>query len=86
MLDHPRRLIRDTSKYRPFRKYAHGRTPGLKKLAKEILNIDIQGGHHSSVEDAQIALILYKKHRVEWERIFIRKHVERSAVPNNRRK
>jgi hypothetical protein len=49
MLDHPRALIRDTSRYKPFRKLAKGRTPGLKLLVKELLHIDIQAGSHSSV-------------------------------------
>jgi len=46
---HPRRDIRDTSKHPEFRKLSKGKTPGLKRLAKEILGIDIQGGEHSSV-------------------------------------
>jgi DNA polymerase III epsilon subunit-like protein len=49
MLDHPRILIRDTSRYKPFRKHSKGRTPGLKLLVKEVLSISIQSGSHSSV-------------------------------------
>ena len=33
-LDHPRKLIRDTSKYKPFRARFGGKTPGLKKLSE----------------------------------------------------
>ena len=50
MLTHPPLLIRDTSKFKQFRELAAGRTPGLKKLVKEILEIDIQSGSHSSVK------------------------------------
>ncbi|KAI8868779.1 Exonuclease, partial [Ramicandelaber brevisporus] len=67
LLDHPSIMIRDTAQYKPFRQYANGRTPGLKKLAKEILNIEIQGGEHSSVEDARVAMLLYRQHRKPWE-------------------
>lgn len=49
LIGHPKRDIRDTSRHPDFRKYSKGRTPGLKKLAKEILGIEIQGGQHSSV-------------------------------------
>ncbi|KAI9848083.1 MAG: 3'-5' exonuclease [Sclerophora amabilis] len=48
-LSHPKRDIRDTSRHRAFRKLAAGKTPGLKKLSKELLGVDIQGGEHSSV-------------------------------------
>jgi RNA exonuclease 4 len=48
-LAHPRRDTRDTAGYRGFRKISAGRTPGLKRLAKEVLGMDIQGGEHSSV-------------------------------------
>ena len=49
LIGHARRDIRDTSRYPPFRKMAGGKTPGLKKLAKLVLGIEIQGGQHSSV-------------------------------------
>lgn len=49
LLSHPKRDIRDTSRHPSFKKLSGGKTPGLKKLAKEILGIDIQGGEHSSV-------------------------------------
>lgn len=63
LLGHPRRNIRDTSKYPPFRKLARGKTPGLKKLAREILGIDIQSGEHSSIEDARAAMLLFRKEK-----------------------
>ncbi|XP_037303422.1 RNA exonuclease 4-like [Manduca sexta] len=58
-LSHPKRNIRDTARYKPFKKITKGSTPSLKRLAKEILGIDIQHGEHSSVEDARAAMQLY---------------------------
>ncbi|CAG8545476.1 11859_t:CDS:2 [Acaulospora morrowiae] len=69
LLDHPRKMMRDTSLYNPFRKLAKGKTPSLKRLAKEELGITIQEGCHSSVEDAQVCMMLYRKHRSQWEQL-----------------
>ncbi|KAI9324730.1 hypothetical protein BDR26DRAFT_828088 [Obelidium mucronatum] len=73
LLDHPRRLVRDTSEFKQFKAMARGRKPALRKLAKQILNLDIQGGEHSSVEDAKVTMLIYKKYRTEWERTIMRK-------------
>jgi RNA exonuclease 4 len=70
ILSHPALLIRDTSRYKPFRKLAKGRTPGLKMLVKEVLGIPIQSGSHSSVEDARFTIQLYKSVKSEWEKSF----------------
>ncbi|GFQ83153.1 RNA exonuclease 4 [Trichonephila clavata] len=67
-IDHPRRLIRDTSKYEPFRKLSGNRTPSLKSLVSKLLGCEIQGAEHSSIEDAQAAMLLYLNHKKEWER------------------
>ncbi|KAL9089945.1 MAG: hypothetical protein Q9165_005474 [Trypethelium subeluteriae] len=67
LLSHPHALIRDTSRYAPFRALAGGRTPSLRKLAKQILGREIQTGEHSSVEDARAAMDLFKHVRGEWE-------------------
>lgn len=68
MLSHPRKMIRDTAKYKPFKKeFAKGRTPGLRKLAKAMLGMEIQDGEHSSVEDAKAAMMIYRHRRDEWE-------------------
>ncbi|CAG4952793.1 unnamed protein product [Parnassius apollo] len=72
-LSHPKRNIRDTSKYKPFRKITKGSTPSLKRLAKEILGIDIQHGEHSSVEDAKAAMQLYCTVAKTWERMMSEK-------------
>eukprot|EP00123_Amoebidium_parasiticum_P021938 comp76462_c0_seq1/m.48256 comp76462_c0_seq1/g.48256 ORF comp76462_c0_seq1/g.48256 comp76462_c0_seq1/m.48256 type:complete len:415 (-) comp76462_c0_seq1:13-1257(-) len=67
LLAHPRKMIRDTSTYPPFRQLAKGSTPSLRKLAKELLGITIQEGEHTPVEDAQAAMLLYKRHETDWE-------------------
>lgn len=68
MLPHPRRMVRDTSKFTHFRSITKGRTPSLKRLAGDILGLhSFQSGAHSSVEDAQVAMLLYRTHRKEWE-------------------
>lgn len=67
MLSHPPKLIRDTSRFRPFRNITQGRTPSLKKLASEILGVNIQSGEHSSVEDAKATMQLYNLYQKEWE-------------------
>ena len=41
-LDHPRKMIRDTSSYKPFRASVGGRTPGLKKLTATMLGVSVQ--------------------------------------------
>ncbi|KAF4635940.1 hypothetical protein G7Y89_g2147 [Cudoniella acicularis] len=63
MLGHPKRDIRDTSKFSGFRKYSAGKTPSLKKLAKEVLGVEIQGGEHSSIEDARAAMLLFRRRK-----------------------
>ncbi|KAL2121603.1 hypothetical protein VTJ04DRAFT_5630 [Mycothermus thermophilus] len=62
-IDHPHRMIRDTAKFSGFRKYGHGPKPALRVLAKEILGIEIQTGAHSSIEDARVAMLLFRKHK-----------------------
>ncbi|XP_072947036.1 uncharacterized protein [Epargyreus clarus] len=72
-LSHPNRNIRDTSKYKPFRSVTKGSTPSLKRLAKELLGIDIQSGEHSSVEDARAAMQLYCMVAKNWEQMMSEK-------------
>ncbi|KAI9757579.1 MAG: 3'-5' exonuclease [Chaenotheca gracillima] len=66
-LSHPRGSLRDTSRHAPFRKLAGGRTPGLRKLSKDLLGIDIQGGEHSSVEDARACMLLFRRNKDAFE-------------------
>jgi RNA exonuclease 4 len=63
MLSHPQRDIRDTSRFSGFRKYSAGKTPSLKKLARDDLGVEIQQGQHSSIEDARATMSLYRKHK-----------------------
>ncbi|KAK3319227.1 ribonuclease H-like domain-containing protein [Apodospora peruviana] len=63
MLDHPHKDIRDTAKFSGFRKYGNGRKPALRTLAQEILSVEIQNGEHSSIEDARVAMLLFRKHK-----------------------
>lgn len=67
MLSHPRRLIRDTSLYRPFRQLFNGRTPSLKVLTEKVLGVVVQEGEHDSVEDARAAMRLYTSVKRVWE-------------------
>ncbi|KAJ1482436.1 ribonuclease H-like domain-containing protein [Baffinella frigidus] len=59
MLTHPRQLIRDTAKYRPYQT-PNKKPRKLRDLTAEVLGLKIQGGEHSSLEDARSALLLYK--------------------------
>lgn len=68
LLGHPKRDIRDTSRYPGFRQLAGGRTPSLKKLAREVLGVDIQGGEHSSIEDARATMLLFRREKEGFER------------------
>lgn len=67
-LSHPRWSVRDTSRYKPFRKFTNGRTPSLRKLAEDVLGVKIQQGEHDSVIDAKTAMQLYLMYRKEWEK------------------
>ncbi|KAI9821690.1 MAG: 3'-5' exonuclease [Pycnora praestabilis] len=67
LLGHPKRDIRDTSRHAAFRKLSAGRTPALKKLSKELLGIEIQGGEHSSVEDARACMLLFRRNKDAFE-------------------
>ncbi|CZT21353.1 uncharacterized protein RCC_07216 [Ramularia collo-cygni] len=60
---------RDTQMLPEYRQYATGsrRLPKLSVLAKEILNVVIQGVEHSSVEDAQATMLLYRHREAEFE-------------------
>ena len=68
LLSHPQRDIRDTARHANFRKMSMGRSPALRKLAKERLGLEIQGGEHSSVEDARATMLLFKLEKDVFER------------------
>ena len=70
-LSHPRHMIRDTARYRPYmRKHRNDkyRPRALRELAKDFLNTTIQGGEHDPSEDARTAVMLYRLKMHEWER------------------
>ncbi|KAF2459178.1 ribonuclease H-like domain-containing protein, partial [Lineolata rhizophorae] len=67
MLGHPKRDLRDTARLPKFRERAGGRTPKLQKLAWEVLGVEIQGGEHSSVEDARAAMLLFRREKAAFE-------------------
>ncbi|RXN21690.1 RNA exonuclease 4-like protein [Labeo rohita] len=67
LLDHPKKMIRDTQKYKPFRQTAKSSRPALRVLCKEILNVKVQQGEHSSVQDAQATMRLYTLVKKQWE-------------------
>lgn len=48
-LSHPRKDVRDTSSYKPFREKVKGGRPSLKKLTAAVLGVTIQEGEHDSV-------------------------------------
>lgn len=82
LLGHPRRDIRDTSRHPGFRQLAGGKTPGLKKLAREVLGVDIQGGEHSSIEDARATMLLFRREKEVFEREHAKKWgTSRRMVP-----
>lgn len=68
LLGHPQRDIRDTSRHPAFRLLTKGSTPGLKRLARDVLGVDIQGGEHSSIEDARATMLLFRRDKEGFEK------------------
>ncbi|NP_001079510.1 RNA exonuclease 4 [Xenopus laevis] len=66
-LDHPKKAIRDTQKYKPFKQKVKSGRPSLKLLCEKILNVKVQTGEHCSVQDAQAAMRLYTMEKKSWE-------------------
>lgn len=65
-LDHPRADLRDTQRPAYFKTVCGCKTPSLKHVVKECLDLDIQQGEHSSVIDAQAAMLLFRVHKKEF--------------------
>lgn len=61
LLDHPLKNIRDTARFREFKKHGTGRKPALRVLAQNILGLEIQSGEHSPLEDARVAMLLFRR-------------------------
>jgi RNA exonuclease 4 len=66
-LTHPKRDVRDTSRYAPFRVESRGKPPALRNLARSELGLVIQTGEHSSVEDARATMALFRKEKQGFE-------------------
>lgn len=66
LLDHPIRDIRDTSRLAAYKKIAGG-TPKLSLLASQLLGLEIQGGEHSSLEDARACMLLFRRDKDAFE-------------------
>lgn len=75
-LSHPKSMIRDTCQFPKFREIAGGKSPSLKKLIKHFIQVDIQIGQHSSVEDARATMLLFR---------LFKKEIEQSMRNKNKR-
>ncbi|XP_039317162.1 RNA exonuclease 4 [Saimiri boliviensis] len=78
-LDHPKKKIRDTQKYKPFKSQVKSGRPSLRLLSEKILGIRIQQAEHCSIEDAQAAMRLYIMVKKEWESMARDRHPLLSA-------
>jgi len=68
-LSHPYAFVRDTALFRPLRPPGREKkTPSLMGLAAHWLHESIHEGHHDSVEDARVALRLYRLKSRLWEK------------------
>ncbi|XP_029312385.1 RNA exonuclease 4 isoform X2 [Cottoperca gobio] len=86
LLDHPKKKIRDTQKYKPFKKSVKSGRPSLKLLCREILNVKVQQGEHSSVQDAQATMRLYTMVKKQWEAEIKASHNNRDSAQKRERK
>ncbi|KAI1487706.1 ribonuclease H-like domain-containing protein [Biscogniauxia mediterranea] len=67
-LRHPPEMTRDTVRHPGFRRYsAHGRSPALRVLARELLGLDIHAAAHSSVEDARVTMLLFRHRKPDFD-------------------
>ncbi|KAM8796631.1 RNA exonuclease 4 [Eudromia elegans] len=66
-LDHPKKKIRDTQKYKPFRQRVKNVRPSLKLLCERLLDVRVQTAEHCSIQDAQAAMRLYTLEKKRWE-------------------
>ncbi|XP_008068996.1 RNA exonuclease 4 isoform X2 [Carlito syrichta] len=81
-LDHPKKNIRDTQKYKPFKSQVKSGRPSLKLLSEKILGIRVQQAEHCSIQDAQAAMRLYVLVKKEWESMARDRRLP-VATPNN---
>ena len=64
-------------------KFGKFRPRSLKELSKEFLGKEIQTGEHDSVEDARMAVLLYRREMESWERMLVEKRREGAAKTND---
>lgn len=57
--------------------YGNGRAPALRRLSKEVLGVEIQGGEHSSVVDARACMLVYRRFKREFEEESVRVYGKR---------
>jgi RNA exonuclease 4 len=85
LLSHPKRDIRDTSKHPAYRKIAGGTSPRLKILAAELLGLEIQGAAHSSIEDARVAMLLFRRDKDAFDREHTKKWPIRGHIDDRKK-
>jgi RNA exonuclease 4 len=85
LLSHPKCDIRDTSRHPPYRKFAGGSSPRLKVLAAELLGLSIQEGAHSSVEDARVTMLLFRRDKEAFDREHAKKWPVRVMVEGQKK-
>ncbi|XP_064146675.1 RNA exonuclease 4 isoform X3 [Loxodonta africana] len=83
-LDHPKKKVRDTQKYKPFKSQVKSGRPSLKLLSQKILGIRVQEQEHCSIQDAQAAMRLYIMVKKEWESA-ARDKLTTAAAPDSHR-
>ncbi|XP_020650564.3 RNA exonuclease 4 [Pogona vitticeps] len=66
-LDHPKKKIRDTQRYKPFKQQVKSGRPSLKLLCEKLLNVKVQTAEHNSIQDAQATMRLYTMAKKKWE-------------------
>ncbi|KAI0173297.1 ribonuclease H-like domain-containing protein [Hypoxylon sp. FL1284] len=64
---HPAGAVRDTARFSGYRRYGHGPKPALRVLARDVLGVDVQAGHHSSLEDARVAMLLFRRRKSDFD-------------------
>ncbi|KAM3911551.1 RNA exonuclease 4 [Leptodactylus fuscus] len=84
-LDHPKKATRDTQKYKPFRQQVKSGRPSLKLLCEKILNVKVQTGEHSSIQDAQAAMRLYTMEKKNWEAAIKAKYTSPKDEPQKQK-
>ena len=71
LLSHPRPKIRDTAGFKPLQELSGNKSPGLRTLSKLVLGIEIQKHRqeHSSVEDAQATMAVFRTQKRAWDEL-----------------